>query len=311
MGLPFTYFSCIWLRLIRFLGISPLNDKIFMTVGLLPVLDDYYQPLINPKKHLKKSLRDDRIIHGFDMNEIEQLELLKQFHYNDEIIQFPIEKVREGEFYLNNNMFTAGDADYLYSIIRYKKPKRIIEIGSGFSTMIASRALTMNKEEDPSQICRHICIEPFERFWLEKLDIELLREKVENISISTFQELEPNDILFIDSSHIIRPQGDVLYEYLEILPTLKPGVIIHIHDIFTPRDYPNRWVLEEHLFWNEQYILEAFLIFNKRFKIIGSLNFLAHHHWNALADKCPFFASKQGYEENKQEPRSFWMIKTS
>lgn len=311
IGQPFTLLSCAWLKLIRFLGASKINDRIFMKIGVLPVLDDYYQPLINPKKHLKKSLREDRIISGIDLNDAEQLELLKQFHYNDEIKQFTVEKVRDGEFYFNNNMFTAGDADYLYNIIRQIKPKRVVEIGSGFSTMMASSAITKNRTENPNLKFNHICIEPYERFWLEKLNIELIRKKVEDLDISFFQQLEANDILFIDSSHVIRPQGDVLYEYEEILPTLKPGVIVHVHDIFTPKDYPDKWILDEHHFWNEQYLLETFLMFNNHFKIIGSLNYLAHHHREALAEKCPFFASEQGYEENKREPRSFWMIKTS
>jgi len=108
--------------------------------------------------------------------------------------------------------------------------------------------------------------------WLKDIGVELIREKVENIELDFFQQLEENDILFIDSSHIIRAQGDVLYEFLEILPSLKIGVFIHIHDIFKPRDYPNHWLLDKHLLWNEQYLLEAFLSNNSDFKIIGSLN---------------------------------------
>ena len=80
--------------------------------------------------------------------------------------------------------------------------------------------------------------------WLKDIGVELIRKKVENIDLDFFQKLEENDILFIDSSHIIRPQGDVLYEFLEILPSLKKGVYIHIHDIFTPRDYPNHWLMD-------------------------------------------------------------------
>jgi len=75
--------------------------------------------------------------------------------------------------------------------------------------------------------------------------------------------------LFIDSSHIIRPQGDVLFEYLEILPILNAGVFVHIHDIFTPKDYLSEWILDGKVFWNEQYLLEAFLSFNTCFKIMG------------------------------------------
>jgi hypothetical protein len=163
--------------------------------------------------------------------------------------------------------------------------------------------LKKNKIENASYRCNHICIEPYEMPWLKNLEIELIREKVECVEKTFFQKLERNDILFIDSSHIIRPQGDVLFEYLELLPTLKSGVIIHVHDIFTPKDYLNEWVYN-HLLWNEQYLLEAFITFNSEFKIIGALNYLSHNYRNQFAEKCPIFAIQEG-----REPGGFWMIK--
>ena len=93
---------------------------------------------------------------------------------------------------------------------------------------------------------------------LEKIGVTVIRQKVEGLGKAVFAELEKGDILFIDSSHIIRPQGDVLFEYLESLPSLNRGVIVHIHDIFSPKDYLKEWVTNEVRFWNEQYLLEAF-----------------------------------------------------
>lgn len=197
-----------------------------------------------------------------------------------------------------------GDAEYLYNIIRYFKPKRIIEIGCGNSTLMIKNAILANKKEDKEYTCHHICIEPYGAPWLEKIDVDVKREKVENIQISFFQQLEANDILFIDSSHIIRPQGDVLFEYLEILPNLKSGVLVHIHDIFSPKDYLDEWIFNWHLMWNEQYLIEAFLTNNSEFRIIGALNFLTHHHKKELSDKCPIFALQNG-----REPGAFWIVK--
>src|SRR4029078_2458503 len=97
-----------------------------------------------------------------------------------------------------------------------------------------------------------------------------------------------DDILFIDSSHIIRPQGDVLFEYLELIPSLKAGVIVHVHDIFSPKDYLKEWVIDEVHFWNEQYLLEAFLTCNSDWKVIGALNYLHHNHYQHLQATCPF-----------------------
>jgi len=280
------------------------SEEIFMDEGLLPVLDHYYQPLINPKKHLIKSLREDRMLAGIDYNITEQLEILAGFKYNNELLKFPIEQRKENEFYYNNGAYKSGDAEYLYNIVRHFKPSRIIEIGSGNSTLMVKNAIIKNKEENSDYACEHICIEPFEMPWLKEIGVELVREKVEHLDKSFFQKLSANDILFIDSSHIIRPQGDVLFEYLELLPSLNPGVLIHVHDIFTPKDYLDEWIFDKHLLWNEQYLLEAFLTFNSEFRIIGALNYLAHNFKDELSDKCPIFA-----KQKSREPGAFWMIK--
>jgi predicted O-methyltransferase YrrM len=304
LGSPLTFFSAIWLKIVIRAGVGKIGDKIFMKLGILPVSDHYYQPMINPKKHLTKSLRDDRDLKGVDLNVDEQLKILSDFNYNEELLKFPLHKNNNIEYYYDNDSYGSGDAEYLYNIVRYFKPNRIIEIGSGFSTLMVRNAITQNKTDNSNYTCHHFCIEPYEQPWLEKTEVELIREKVECIEKSFFQKLESNDILFIDSSHIIRPQGDVLFEYLELLPALKSGVIIHVHDIFTPKDYPNEWIYDKHLLWNEQYLLEAFLTFNSGFRIIGALNYLTHNYRQDFADKCPVFAKQQC-----REPGAFWMIK--
>lgn len=301
---PITLLSAIWLKSVRRIGIGRLEEKIFMEVGVLPIIDHYYEPLINPKKYLKKSLRNDRELPGINFNVAEQLTLLDKFNYNEELIKIPISKSEEFGYYYNNDSYGSGDGEYLYNMIRYFKPKKIIEIGSGSSTLMAINALKENKADDNSYSCCHTCIEPYEQPWLEEMELEVIRERVEAIEKSFFRGLEANDILFIDSSHIIRPQGDVLFEYLEILPIIKPGVIVHIHDIFMPKDYPNEWI-HKHVLWNEQYLLEAFLTFNERFKIIGALNYLSHNYRDRLSRKCPIFE-----KQTSREPGSFWIVKT-
>ena len=114
--------------------------------------------------------------------------------------------------------------------------------------------------------------------------------------------MSKNDILFIDSSHVIRPNGDVLFEYLTLLPTLNPGVIVHIHDIFSPANYPGKWIDGEVKFWNEQYLLEAFLTHNDHWEIIAGLNYLHHKYANKLSSVCPFL-------ENSHQPGSFYIRK--
>ena len=163
-------------------------------------------------------------------------------------------------------------------------------------------ALTQNQVDDPSYKCEHICIEPYEMPWLEESGVSVVRRKVEDVELSFFSKLEENDILFIDSSHIIRPEGDVLFEYLELLPSLKKGVIVHIHDIFSPKNYLKQWLQDEVRFWNEQYLLEAFLTHNNTWKIVGALNYLHHNHYEKLKTVAPYLMPER-------EPGSFYIQK--
>lgn len=303
IGTPITLLATVWLKLLIRARATQVGDLVFMRVGLLPILDHYHQPLIDPAKHLKRSLREDRALAGIDFNVDEQLRVLGSFTYAEELKAIPLEKTRQLEFFYNNGSYESGDAEYLYCIVRHFKPRRVIEIGSGSSTLMVRNAIARNRADDPQYACRHICIEPFEQPWLEQVGVELMREKVEDVDRALFQQLKPNDILFIDSSHVIRPQGDVLFEFLEILPALQPGVLVHVHDIFTPKDYLDEWVYG-HVLWNEQYLLEAFLSFNTAFKIIGALNFLAHQHPRQFAEKFPVYASQLG-----REPGAFWMVR--
>ncbi|MGZ5134099.1 MAG: class I SAM-dependent methyltransferase [Flavitalea sp.] len=304
---PVTLFSAFWFKYIRSTTKQsmPVSEKIFMKVGVLPVNDHYYQPLVNPSKTLTKPLDQQRNLKGIQWNVGEQLELLNKFQYTEELSSLPWEKkdAAEHQYYLNNPSFLAGDGDYCYNIIRHFKSRKIIEIGCGYSTLICLQAEKKNEASGAGAV-KHICVEPYEMPWLEKLPVEVIRKKVEDINEEFFSTLETNDILFIDSSHMIRPQGDVLFEFLEILPVLKPGVLVHIHDIFSPRDYPKEWIVDKHCMWNEQYLLEAFLSFNNEFRILGAVNFLKHNYPQELGAKCPNTAKVPD-----DEPGSFWMIR--
>lgn len=288
------------LRLVRRFGISnfPLNKKLFRQKGIYPIIDHYYDPKFvydgNFDAFKKRKL-------AIDFREQEQLSMLKHFDHVLELKEFARDGIEgEGIFFMNNPSFGAGDAEMYYLIIRNMRPSRIIEIGSGNSTLVAVTAIEKNiKEGIPVALT---CIEPYEMPWLEKIEnINLVRKRVEEVPIDFFTTLEEGDILFIDSSHIIRPGNDVLFEYLEILPALKKGVLIHIHDIFSPRHYKQEW-LNDFCFWNEQYLLEAFLYGNDQFEIIGSLNYLKNDYFDE-AQKTFVHLQKT------DEPASFWIRK--
>jgi predicted O-methyltransferase YrrM len=282
-------------------GDAPRSRALFDRAGVGLVRHHYYQPLVFPSD-LRLDLSAPRTISGFDLNETGQLALIDRFRYRDELLAIPLEKQAPLEFFYHNGGYEAGDAEYLYNIIRLFKPRRIVEIGCGSSTLMARRAILQNKSEDAAYACDHVCIEPFEQPWLEQLGVTVMREMVETCPVAMFDALGENDILFIDSSHVIRPQGDVLHEYLFLLGRLAPGVLVHVHDIFTPFDYPDAWVRQERRMWNEQYLLEAFLCFNSAFEPIGAVNWLSHVHRDRLGDACPVLV-----REPWCEPGAFWL----
>jgi predicted O-methyltransferase YrrM len=270
-------------------------------VGVFPILDQYYEPLFQSEQLRNRGGRR-RELPGLDMNVERQLALLRRFTFADELLQFPEDNAPSGGFFYRNGSFEAGDAEYLYGVIRHFKPMRVVEVGGGYSTLIIAAALSRNRLEPGRERARHICIEPYENPWLSAVGVELLRATVESVDKGVFTELQANDVLFVDSSHVIRPGGDVLFECLELLPILKPGVLVHFHDVFTPREYTQS-TFDDMRFWNEQYLLEAFLSLNRDYEVIGAVNFLAHEFWDELAAACPVFAKESG----RREPGSFWL----
>ena len=305
LSVPFAFAAAHLLRLIRRVGLQrlPRCRAILIHVGVLPVLDHYYEPLFNASR-LAAPLSDDRDLPGIDWDVDGQLALLAQFDFNDELEGIESTKRDDLSFHFGNGAFESGDAEFLYNLIRLKRPKRIYEIGSGNSTLMARRAVIRNAQIDPHYRCEHVCIEPYEMPWLERAGVTVLRKTVESMDPAFFDVLEAGDLLFIDSSHVIRPQGDVLFEFLRVLPRLRKGVIVHVHDIFSPRDYLEPWIKEEIKLWNEQYLLEAFLSCNTDWHIIGALNFLMHHHYSSLARIAPYLTPDR-------EPGSFYIERHS
>jgi hypothetical protein len=279
----------------------PLTTRILKKIGVFPIIKHYSEPLFDSTL-LKKPLSEDRSLPGLDLNIRGQLDFLSKLSYASELKSLNLEKDSKdlAHFYINNGMFESGDAEFLYQFIRATKPRKILEIGAGQSTRIARLALKKNFE-NTNQSTIHICVEPYENDWLEKVGgIIVVRKPVEECEFDWAKELSAGDLLFVDSSHMIRPQGDVLKEYLEIFPLLASGVYIHIHDVFTPKDYLDNWVSDSILFWNEQYLLEALLSNTNRYEIVASLNYLKHHYYEELKSVCPYLT-------NNREPASFYI----
>jgi len=278
-------------------------------LGIHIVPNHFYQPIPDVRYLDNHLWETPSALVGIDMDEQSQAELLSEFYgaYKHEYDLFPTSKTgRPYDYFVNNGGFESVDGEILYCIIRHFKPKRIIEIGSGNSTYLSASAIQKNKEEDPKYTCELTAIEPYPNKVLQDgfLNLSnLIKEPVQNIPLSIFKELSENDILFIDSSHVLKIGGDVQYEYNEILPRLNKGVLIHIHDIFLPFEYPKKWICQDHRFWTEQYLLQAFLTYNSAFKVIWAGHYM---HW-----KHPEFLEKsfRTYRREKTRPGSFWMKK--
>ena len=293
-----------------------LTFPLWQALGVHITRNHFYDPVPDTRR-----LRDDLWLRksdltGIDRNDDEQLHLLDLFstRFKPEYDQFPRNRTsRPHEFYLNNGNFLSVDAEVLYCMIRAFKPNRIVEIGSGYSTCLSARAVKKNQEVDPGYAAELITIDPFPhpvvRDGIPGVT-RIIQKNVQDIPLAFFRELTNHDILFIDSSHMLRIGSDVQYEYLEILPSLQKGVLIHVHDIFFPYEYPKEWAIHKYRFWNEQYLLQAFLAFNHSFEIIWAGSYLHSRYPDRLAAAFGSYRTDERWDGRVWRPSSFWMRRT-
>ena len=186
------------------------------------------------------------------------------------------------------------EAQALHAVVRYLKPKRIIEVGCGVSTYCMLQALKLNSNEG-TDVEEFLCIEPNPRRDLKNSrDVDLLQQFVEYVPVSRFECLSEGDFLFIDSSHAVKAVSDVNFLILEVLPRLQSGVWIHIHDVFFPYDYPPD-LLQNFVFHNETSLLRAFLIHNSHAKILFCLSQLHYERQNRLKNIFPDYRPRPNH----------------
>jgi predicted nucleic acid-binding Zn-ribbon protein len=242
---------------------------------------------------------------GIELNDSAQLRFLEQTcpRFKDEYDAFPYDPtVVPYQYYLNQEMFRAVDAEVLHCIIRRYRPQRIIEVGSGFSTYVIASAAVANAQEGHHAQVTVIDPNPNDVMRQGFPGLSTVLEKpVQDTDISLFNSLRENDVLFVDSSHVLHIDSDVRFLVLEVLPRLNPGVLVHFHDIFLPLHYPREWVVREHRFWTEQYMLQAFLAFNRDFEVVWAGSYMHIRHSDALALAFP------SYDPLTVWPGSFWI----
>jgi len=298
-------------------GFIKISFPLWQALGLHVTRNHYYEPIPDTRRLPSDLWQTRSQLAGIDLREADQLALLQRFTslYKTEYDALPLDRATgPGPFYLNNGQFLGVDSEILYCMIREFKPRRIFEIGSGYSTCLSAQAIQKNAAEDGSYACDLIAIDPnppaFLRAGLPGLS-RLIQNSVQDIPISFFQELTDRDILFIDSSHVLKIGSDVQYEYLEILPSLQPGVLVHLHDIFLPGEYPREWVIQRHRFWNEQYLLQAFLAFNSAFTVLWAGSFLHVKHPDRLDAAFRTYNRQETWQGRSWLPGSFWLRKTA
>jgi predicted O-methyltransferase YrrM len=295
--------TAAWMRRYAF---DPRYYELWQNHGYHVTPVDFYSPLPDTRCLAPEIFESEISLCGMKIDLEAQCTLLANFKSD---FSGEYEKLEDSpdsgnpcRFFFGNLSFESVDAEILYCMVRNYKPRRVIEIGSGYSTLLTCKALAANSKEGRDG--DFTAIEPFpSAFLAESLPyaIKLQTCKVQEVPISAFQELGDGDFLFIDSSHVVKTGSDAHYEFLEILPSLAPGVIVHVHDIFLPREYPRDWVVGRHRAWNEQYILQAFLHGNQDFEVLWSGALMHYRYPEKLSEAF------ESYDPVKNLPASFWM----
>lgn len=234
----------------------------------------------------------DKIIYDVELNEETQIEILKQMtKLYDTLPAWSDISVSKGktEFrhHLVNPSLSHADAVGLHCMLRILKPKKMIEVGSGFTS-----AVTLDTNEFYLDNKMNIMfIEPYPNLLKSLLketdDVEVIESGLEDIPLDVFERLNEGDVLFIDSTHVSKIGSDVNYLFFEIMPRLKKGTYIHLHDIFYPFEYPIKWIYDG-MIWNELYLLRAFLQNNADYEIVFFQNMMEQKHKELFLHKWPF-----------------------
>jgi hypothetical protein len=270
----------------------------------------YYSPLVDPEDYKNQQqtvyASTDFVPAEINFNTAAQTDLLHSFRAFYDEMPFKENNKANNRFSFDNVFFTYADALSMYNMLRYYQPKRLIEIGSGFSSalILDTNELFLNNaiaitfiEPDPVRL--HGNLKGNEK-------INIIQKKIQEVDTALFQRLEAGDFLLIDTSHVSKSGSDVNHIYFNILPYLKKGVIIHIHDTFFPFEYPEKWVVEQKRSWNELFLLRAFLAFNEKFKILFFNDYILKKEKEYVEINMPLFLRR-----NETVCGGMWIEKTS
>ena len=258
----------------------------------------YYSPVPSKEDvlaYVKLRALPSGQIPGINLNSQSQYELLNEYANFYPDLPFPEKRIPGHRYYYDNGWFSYSDAIFLYSFLRRYQPKRIVEVGSGFSSAVMLDTIESCFPYRPDITF----IEPYPERLLGLLKdgdiarVKLIDRKIQQVPSEVLLALESGDLLFIDSSHVVKCGSDLLLLMFEILPRLQPGVVVHFHDVFYPFDYPTEWLMEGK-YWNENYFLRAFLSYNSEWSIKFFNTYVHFMYSDLIKEKMPLCAKNSG-----------------
>lgn len=261
--------------------------------------DHYYSPIpvIEEVQRRQATVfdRQRRSAPGVDLRDNAQLALLEQMAAYAQDLPFPLEQTANHRYWLDNKFYFFADGVVYYSLLRHARPRRVVEVGSGFSS-----AVCLDTNDCFFEGSIHCTFIDPDTSRLDNLLTEadrgrvtVMAKQVQDVPLDVFTQLEAGDILFLDSSHVSKVGSDVNHLFFEVLPALASGVYVHLHDIFYPFEYPENWVYGGRA-WNEAYLLRAFLQFNNAFQMVMWPDYLDRFHHDALHRCLPHCDKNSG-----------------
>jgi hypothetical protein len=247
---------------------------------------------------------------GLDLREDAQLALLEELaaRWAGELTAIPRGFEGPGRFFMGNASFGPVDAELAWALLRSGRPRRVLQAGGGWSTLLLDEALAANAADGAPG--RLTLVEPWPRDFLrdaaEASDrIEHRPDPVQTLDPAELETLGAGDVLSIDSTHVCRADSDVRHLVLELLPRLRPGVLVHLQGVYLPDEYPREWLTTEpRRFATEQYLLQAFLAFNTGFEVVWASRYMHRRHRDLLAKLLP------GDDQDTAGPTSLWLRRT-
>ena len=273
-------------------------ENMFIRVKLFVPPGHFYSPITNPieaDRHLAK-IGARGVPNTLPGISIDRGEMIEKWHSLLPFLKsnpFPEAKASKYRYAFDNPNYSWGDGSSLHAMLRHHRPKRIVEIGSGWS----SACMVDTIEHYLGGACSMTFVEPHPalmRDLIGEWQAQYIEKPVQDVQFGVFEELEAGDIVFIDSTHVLKTGSDVCFELFDILPRLRTGVLVHFHDMFWPFEYPRAWAVDDNRSWNELYAMRAFLTDNPHWRIIFFSDYLARFERPLLEATYPQFLRNSG-----------------